>query len=123
LLADVRTAVRDASRPLELHTEAFQTSGSRAREYADHEFVVELSRTGTSLTVPAGQSVLRTVRDAGVTAPSSCEDGWCGTCETRVLDGEVEHRDSVLSDDEIDRGDTMMICVSRARSGALVLDL
>lgn len=123
LLADVRTAVRDASRPLELHTEAFQTSGSSAREYVDHEFVVELSRTGASLTVPAGQSVLRTVRDAGVTAPSSCEDGWCGTCETRVLDGEVEHRDSVLSDDEIDRGDTMMICVSRARSGALVLDL
>ena len=54
---------------------------------------------------------------------SSCEEGICGSCETAVLAGEIDHRDSLLTDDERAAGDTMLICVSRARGGRLVLDL
>jgi ferredoxin len=61
--------------------------------------------------------------DAGVPVPSSCREGTCGTCETTVLEGEVEHRDSILTDEERTSGNTMMVCVSRARSARLVLDV
>ncbi|MFF4018906.1 PDR/VanB family oxidoreductase [Streptomyces sp. NPDC001843] len=89
----------------------------------DGEFEVELARSGRTLTVPAGVSVLDTVRAAGVEVLYSCTEGTCGTCETDVLEGTPEHRDSVLSDEERAAGDTMMICVSRCRGGRLVLDL
>ena len=55
--------------------------------------------------------------------PTSCREGICGTCETAVLDGEPDHRDSLLTDDERADGDTMMICCSRSRADRLVLDL
>ncbi|MGW7255519.1 PDR/VanB family oxidoreductase [Streptomyces sp. NPDC054834] len=89
----------------------------------DGEFEVELARSGRTLTVPAGVSVLDTVRAAGVEVLYSCTEGTCGTCETDVLEGTPDHRDSVLSDDERASGETMMICVSRCRGGRLVLDL
>jgi ferredoxin len=73
--------------------------------------------------VPAGVSILRAVQDAGVAVLSSCQEGTCGTCETAVLLGRVEHRDSVLTDAERTAGDVMMICVSRALDTRLVLDL
>lgn len=123
LLGDLRRAVSDSGKNLELHTEAFQEIANAYTNYVDHDFVVELQRSRKSLVVTAGQSILSTVRKAGVTAASSCEQGWCGTCETRVLFGAVEHRDSVLTDEERESGDTMMICVSRAKSELLVLDL
>lgn len=86
-------------------------------------FEVELARTGVTLTVPADRSVLDVAEDAGVTVLSSCAEGTCGTCETPVLAGDIDHRDSVLTDEEREEGDCMMICVSRATSPRLVLDL
>ncbi|MFF6876047.1 MULTISPECIES: 2Fe-2S iron-sulfur cluster-binding protein [unclassified Streptomyces] len=89
----------------------------------DTEFEVELARSGRTLTVAPDVSVLDAVRAAGVEVLYSCTEGTCGTCETDVLDGEPDHRDSVLSDDERAAGETMLICVSRCRGGRLVLDL
>ncbi|MBG0851870.1 oxidoreductase [Streptomyces spinoverrucosus] len=87
------------------------------------EFEVELARSGRTLTVPPGTSVLDAVERAGVQVLSSCREGTCGTCETTVLAGTVDHRDSLLTPDEQAAHDTMMICVSRAACPRLVLDL
>lgn len=84
-------------------------------------FEVELRRSGRTLTVPADSSVLAAVRRELPNTLYSCEQGFCGTCQQRVLEGEVDHRDELLTDAE--RGDSMLICVSRARSERLVLDL
>ncbi|MGW0838682.1 PDR/VanB family oxidoreductase [Streptomyces sp. NPDC002787] len=89
----------------------------------DEPFEVELRSLGVMLTVGPGESVLRAVEAAGAPVVSSCEEGICGSCETAVLAGEIDHRDSLLTDDERAAGDTMLICVSRARGGRLVLDL
>ncbi|WP_200301200.1 PDR/VanB family oxidoreductase [Streptomyces adelaidensis] len=89
----------------------------------DNEFEVVLERTGRTVTVPVGVSVLDTVRAAGVEVLFSCAEGTCGTCETDVLEGTPDHRDSVLSDEEREAGETMLICVSRCRGARLVLDL
>ncbi|MFF1814984.1 PDR/VanB family oxidoreductase [Streptomyces sp. NPDC058251] len=104
-----------------LHVERFQPKVQETA--ADSEFEVVLSRSGRALTVPAGTSVLDTVRAAGVEVLYSCTEGTCGTCETDVLEGIPEHRDSVLSDEEREAGETMLICVSRCRGKRLVLDL
>ncbi|MCX5047684.1 PDR/VanB family oxidoreductase [Streptomyces sp. NBC_00474] len=84
-------------------------------------FEVELRRSGRTLTVPAESTLLAAVRAELPDTAYSCEQGFCGTCEQRVLEGEVEHRDELLTDAE--RGDSMLICVSRARSERLVLDM
>ncbi|MFF7393508.1 PDR/VanB family oxidoreductase [Streptomyces scabiei] len=89
----------------------------------DGEFEVVLERTGKTVTVPVGVSVLDTVRAAGVEVLYSCTEGTCGTCETDVLEGTPDHRDSVLSDEERAAGETMLICVSRCQGSRLVLDL
>jgi ferredoxin len=68
-------------------------------------------------------SVLEAVEDAGVSMMSSCGEGICGTCETTVLSGEIDHRDSVLTDRQRAAGNTMMTCVSRAGGDRLILDL
>lgn len=87
----------------------------------DVEFDVELAKSGKTVTVPADRSILEAVRDSGIPTVSSCESGTCGTCKTRLISGDVDHRDMVLMDDEKD--DYIMICISRARSGNLVIDL
>ncbi|GIJ76222.1 Ferredoxin-NADP reductase [Micromonospora phaseoli] len=84
---------------------------------------VELARTGRTLTVPPGTSILAAVEAAGVQVLSSCREGTCGTCETPVLAGVPEHRDSLLTEEERAVGDTMMICVSRSRTPRLTLEL
>lgn len=76
-----------------------------------------------TLVVPPDTSVLEAVRRAGLEVPAACADGRCGECETRVFEGEADHRDGVLTGEERAFGETMMICVSRARSPRLVLDL
>ena len=86
-------------------------------------FEVELARTGVVLDVPPDRSVLDVVEDAGVPMLSSCGEGTCGTCETRVLSGTVDHRDSLLTPEEQAVHDTMFICVSRAACPRLLLDL
>lgn len=89
----------------------------------DTGFEVELKSSGIVLYVPPDRSVLSVVRDVLPDVLSSCEEGYCGTCETLVLSGTPDHRDSILSDAERSGGEIMMICVSRSRSDRLVLDL
>jgi ferredoxin-NADP reductase len=89
----------------------------------DGPFEVELSATGTTLTVGAGESILERVREVRTGLTFSCADGYCGTCETRVLAGRPDHRDDVLTDDEKEESETMMICVGRSKTPRLVLDL
>jgi ferredoxin len=86
-------------------------------------FEIELAASDRTLTVAPERSILDVVLAAGVQVLSSCQEGTCGTCETPVLDGAVDHRDSLLTDDEKAAGDTMLICVSRAACPKLVLDL
>ncbi|MGW2169792.1 PDR/VanB family oxidoreductase [Streptomyces sp. NPDC001705] len=101
-----------------LHLERF---APRTAAGGDAEFEVELHRSGRTLTVPGDSSVLAAVRAELPGTPYSCEQGWCGTCQQKVLEGEIDHRDELLTDSE--RGDSMLICVSRARGTRLVLDM
>ena len=87
----------------------------------DAPFEVELARSARSIVVPADKSILEAIRESGVRTTSSCESGTCGSCKCRLVAGDVDHRDMVLMDDEKD--DFIMICVSRAKSGGLILDL
>jgi cytochrome P450/ferredoxin-NADP reductase len=105
-----------------LHVERFAARplGEPVRAEA---FEIELVRSGLTLTVPPDRSVLDVVEDAGIGVLSSCAEGTCGTCEVPVLGGLPDHRDSVLTDDEKQRNDCMLICVSRAKGERLVLDL
>ncbi|MFD1211950.1 PDR/VanB family oxidoreductase [Arthrobacter sp. GCM10027362] len=114
--------------PSRLHVERFTAdpagpgAGSASWAGGDHEFIVETAG-GTEVVVPVGTSILQALEAAGINQPNSCREGICGTCETGVLSGEPDHRDSLLSEDEHETGDTMMICVSRCRGRRLVLDL
>lgn len=105
-----------------LHTERFVAKEQPA-PVRDSAFEVALLRSGASVTVPPGRTVLDAVRDVGVDVLSSCQQGTCGTCETDVVDGIPDHRDSILTDAERACGDRMFICVSRSCSDRLVLDL
>ena len=78
---------------------------------------------GRTVVVRPGASILEAVRRAGLEVPVACADARCGACETRVLEGEPDHRDSILDEEERQAGDYMMICVSRSCGPRLVLDL
>jgi vanillate O-demethylase ferredoxin subunit len=84
---------------------------------------VVLTKSGITLDVPKGKTILETVLDAGVAAPHSCMEGVCGTCATPVLEGIPDHRDLVLSKQEKESNRTMMICCSGSRGPRLLLDL
>lgn len=86
-------------------------------------FEVALSRSVMTLQVPSGKTIMEVLRDNGVSVPSSCEQGACGTCIATVLEGEPDHQDVYLSKSEKQRGDRIMTCVSRAKSARLVLDI
>jgi ferredoxin-NADP reductase len=90
---------------------------------AEQAFEVVLERSGTTVTVRPGLSVLEALEEYGIEPINSCREGFCGSCETKVLAGTPDHRDSLLSDDERAANDTMMICVGRALGDRLVLDL
>jgi len=123
LLAAVET-ICDATWPAgALHLERF--APKRVEHDVDVAFEVELAKSGMSLTVPADRSTLEVLEDAGIHILSSCREGTCGTCETGVLEGEIDHRDSILTKEEQAAGDCMMVCVSRAARACprLVLDL
>ncbi len=104
-----------------LHLERFAAKEIE-REGDDASFELVLQRSGITVTVPADKTVFDTMRDSGVSVLGSCLEGICGTCETGVLEGEVDHRDSVLDADEQEANDAMMVCVSRCRGSRLVLD-
>jgi ferredoxin-NADP reductase len=90
---------------------------------AGEEVELDLRRSGTTVVAAPGTTLLQAIRQAGVEIESDCEEGYCGTCETRVLDGDPDHRDVVLSKAERASGRTFMPCVSRACGRKLVLDL
>jgi ferredoxin-NADP reductase len=106
-----------------LHLERFAAKPVAEPAEGERSFEVELARTGITLMVPADRSVFDVVQEAGVSVIGSCLEGICGTCETFIVSGDVDHRDSVLSEDEQAANETMMICVSRCRGDRLVLDL
>jgi ferredoxin-NADP reductase len=113
-------AAVEALSPDDLHVERFTAQPDEGPRTA---FEVELAGSGRVLPVPADRSILEVVEEAGVSVLSSCREGTCGTCETGVLGGEPDHRDSVLTADERLENEVMMLCVSRACSPRLVLDL
>jgi len=117
VIAASRAAVMADER---IRFERFEAAPTRA---VDQPVTVRLKRSGKRIAVPPGQSILEAVELAGVATPSGCRTGTCGTCRVKVLDGEPEHRDTSLSDDERSAGAMMCICVSRAKGKHLLLDL
>ncbi|MCA0158405.1 cytochrome P450/oxidoreductase [Tsukamurella sp. M9C] len=119
-------AVEEACAPWpdgSLHIERFAAKEVAASEDALDSFEVVCSRSGVSVTVPEGTTIFDAVEKAGVDVLGSCMEGICGTCEADVLEGTPEHRDSILSKAEKERGETIMLCVSRSLSKKLVLDV
>ena len=106
-----------------VHREFFAAPDTPAGAAADQAFEVQIASSGQVVKVPADLSVARALEAAGVSVPVSCEQGVCGTCLTRVIDGVPEHRDAYLTPEERAAGDQFLPCCSRARSTCLVLDL
>ncbi|SDB90722.1 PDR/VanB family oxidoreductase [Paraburkholderia lycopersici] len=104
----------------DLHYELFTEA---APQEGDTAFEVELKSSGKRLTVPADKSLLDTLVENGVDVMYDCRSGYCGLCTTGVCDGDIEHRDTYLSDADKAGGKVMQVCVSRCRRGRLVLDL
>lgn len=111
-----------ADRPKSLvHLERFSAPDAIAA--TGGAYTVELAKTRRSIAVQPGQTLIQALQAAGIKVKISCEQGICGTCETRVLAGTPDHRDSILSDDEKASNETMMICCGGSLSPTLVLDL
>jgi ferredoxin-NADP reductase len=125
MIAATEACCRELGFHSNVHTEQFTPAVDRepTAGTSPSAFAVKLHRSGQIVTVSPEQSILSAVRAILPDVPSSCEDGYCGTCETVVLDGVPEHRDDFLSDEERDSNETMMICVGRSKTSLLVLDL
>jgi tetrachlorobenzoquinone reductase len=104
----------------QIHVEYFAPKFAAASEGG---FVVVLARSKREVLVPQGKSILQCVRELGLQVPFSCEEGVCGACETRVIEGVPDHRDSILTESERKESATMMICCSGSKSPRLVLDI
>ncbi|OZE93172.1 oxidoreductase [Rhodococcus sp. 14-2686-1-2] len=146
-LLDLTGAVRDADKGTAVYCcgpEPLLQAVEKVCEYADHvslhverfapktqpdaapaagTFEVELAKSGKTITVARGETILDAVLAAGVAADFSCREGTCGTCEVAVLAGRPAHRDSVLTPDEQAENDAMMICVSLSETPTLTLDI
>jgi ferredoxin-NADP reductase len=105
-----------------LRVERFTPKAAGPSAAGDTSFELVLQRSGITAVVPPGKTVLEVAEQAGLSVLSSCRIGTCGTCEQEVVSGDIDHRDSVLTDSEREAGEYMMICVSRCRSERLVLD-
>jgi vanillate O-demethylase ferredoxin subunit len=106
-----------------VHQEYFTARELTEEEKAwdERPFTVRLARTNKTLEVEPGQSIVDVLREAGLEVRTDCQEGYCGTCITRYLEGDPVHRDTVLDDD--DRRNYVMICCARSRSKQLLLDL
>ncbi len=120
-------AVEKTSEELERGTVVFErfaaVPGRIEGDHEDHPFEVVLSSTGEAHTIPSDSTILQVLRSAGHDVDYACGEGTCGTCILDVVEGEVDHRDSILTDEEKAVGDCLCICVSRARGSRLVLEL
>lgn len=103
------------------HYEFF--SAAPVKSEADGSFKVKLASSGRIVVVPKAKSVVQALADVGVDVATSCEQGVCGTCLTRVLEGEPDHRDLFLTPEEQAANDQFTPCCSRSKSPLLVLDL
>jgi len=103
--------------------ERFGPAPGEKPEIAGDSFEVELAKSAKTLTVPADTRLIDIVRTVVPSVPFSCEEGYCGSCETGVLEGVPDHRDSILSPEEKANNDCMMICVGRSKTPRLVLDI
>ena len=117
-LMEAVRAMTDHWSPTAVHFEAF--SEAETHKADDKSFKIKLARSGAVLDVPTTKTILEVLREHGLEVPSSCETGTCGTCRTKMLAGEADHRDLVLADHE--RKDNIMICVSRARGEEITID-
>jgi len=104
----------------QVHFEAFANEDVKS---SGSKFIVELKRSGQVFEIGENDTIIDTLMEAGVYVPNSCQQGVCGSCETVVLEGIPDHRDSVLTDEDKADGRIMMICCSRAKTERLVLDL
>lgn len=106
---------------------ALQIERFHPKEQAPHApdsaFEVELRRSGKTVTVQAEQSIADALEGVGVVIPRSCNEGTCGTCITKIIDGIPDHRDSFLRPKQRDKNNVVMVCCSRSRSPRLVLDV
>ncbi|MCG8416407.1 MAG: fatty acid desaturase [Proteobacteria bacterium] len=101
-----------------------ETFAQREWKHAENRaFEVELARSGTVLHVGEHDYLIDVLNRAGAGVPCSCTQGICGSCITPVVSGDIDHRDAILSDAERRQGDKMCVCVGRAKSGRLVLDI
>lgn len=117
----VNTARETGWESSQVHLEYF---GAKAQDTSsDGAFDVKVASSGKTFTVPAGKSVVKVLAENGVDIPVSCEEGVCGTCITRLLDGIPDHRDVYFTDEERARNDQFTPCCSRAKGGCLVLDI
>jgi ferredoxin-NADP reductase len=122
LMDAVGLAARDRP-PGSVHFERFSAATAKTDPSADGSFRIKLRRKGTTLTVPAGRSILEALEDNGLELPCSCREGLCRTCETPLLAGKADHRDFVLSEEERQANTSIILCVSRALDDELTLDL
>lgn len=121
LMASFENEAKAAHVPLEgIHVEYFTPKEIVSLSGA---FSVKLARSGRVLQVPEGRTILDVLVEAGVQIEHSCSEGICGTCETKVLAGIPDHQDSVLTQQERQANNTMMVCCSRSKSPILVLDV
>jgi ferredoxin-NADP reductase len=124
LISAVEAAVEAERGRVTLHVERFAAAGEiEAVKEGDSSFELVLQHSGKTITIPGDRTALEMVHELIPGHPYSCLEGECGSCEVAVLEGEVEHRDQVLSDAERAGNTSMMLCVSRARSARLVIDL
>lgn len=127
MLTVVEQQCKQTGRADVLHLERFAADSSPTSagvsEQENEAFEVELARTGVVLRVGPSESLLHVIRTVVPSVLYSCEEGYCGTCETRVLSGVPDHRDEVLTDEERAAGTTMMICVGRSQTARIVLDI
>lgn len=122
LMSAFETAASQLSQA-QVHVEWFkakETEGSRSEK---ETFRIKLNKSGRELEVPKDKTILDVLQDAGINVQFSCCQGVCGSCETNVLEGTPDHRDTIFANDEANVMDRMMICVSRAKSESLTLDI
>ena len=124
MIGAVERACASLGRRADLHFERFAPAAEKAPQVGGlHEFEVAINSTGEVFQIPADRSILDVLRKVRTDLMSSCEEGFCGACEVGVVSGLPEHRDTILTDEDHEKNETMMICVGRSKTPRLVLDL